>query len=107
MNPSAGIIRRWGLATLAGLAILTTGEAATSQDQPAFSFGGYQSPVGSGVTSDLSRLPPIDDESIGPQLETLPPPLESTEVWQSCATPRGPFDYYYGGKARGYYINDQ
>jgi len=95
-----------GLA-LAGLAILATGGAARSQESPAFSFGGYQSPVGSGVTSELSRLPPIDDESIEPQSETLPPPLTSTEVWQSCATPRGPFDYYYGAKARGYYINDQ
>ena len=107
MNSSAGTVRRLGFAALIVATLLANSSVARSQGPPRFTFDDYQSPVGTGVASELSRLPPIDGEPIEPQIESLPPPIGPVAPWQTCASPHGLFDYYYGAKARGYYINDQ
>src|SRR6187399_2235996 len=104
------IRRCLALATVCtALLAISTGR---SQEMPAFSFEGYQGAVGTGAASELLRLPPIDEQAASTQqIETLPPPgagsIAAPEVWQLYSTPTSAFDYYYGGKARGYYINDQ
>jgi hypothetical protein len=109
--PSANPIRRWCAAAAIVWMAVAIGEFAGAQSPPPFSFDNYQGPIGTGVSSELSRLPPIDEprEAMPPDLspvESLPPPLPG-ETWYSSGPAGQAFDYYYGAKARGYYINDQ
>jgi hypothetical protein len=99
--------------------VLAAATCARSEGAPSFSFDQYQAPVGSGVPSDLSRLPSIDEQPAeqiyeptlpadSPSVEYLPsPPGTTDQLWHHPHAHPTSYDYYYGAKARGYYINDQ